>query len=212
MEIIIKEYNVYDFSELSEEAKEIAKQWYLDDDFRPSEFTEIYEQDLQNIFPDSELKLQYSLNYCQGDGLNIYGNLDVNNILNLPASGFCGNEFDDLIGYFTDKEVRTISRYSNECGTEIGLPMNNHYNYCCVDRISLAEEWENDLWWASYKNINKELLQNLEKYVITIIERLCADYEKYGYKFFYEVEDETMEELCDINEWKFLENGTYFAA
>lgn len=90
--------------------------------------------------------------------------------------------------------------------------MNNYYNYCCVDRIDLAEEWENDLWWASYKNINKELLQKLEKYVITIIERLCADYEKYGYKFFYEVEDETMEELCDINEWKFLEDGTYFAA
>lgn len=212
MEIITKEYNVYDFSELSEDAKEKAKQWYLDDDFRPSEFTEIYEQDLQNIFPDSELKLQYSLNYCQGDGLNIYGNLDVNNILNFPASGFCGNEFDDLIGYFTDKEVRTISRYSDECGTKIGLPMNNHYNYCCVDRIGLAEEWENDLWCASYKNINKELLQKLEKYVITIIERLCADYEKYGYKFFYEVEDETMEELCDINEWKFLEDGTYFAA
>lgn len=212
MEIITKEYNVYDFSELSEDAKEKAKQWYLDDDFRPSEFTEIYEQDLQNIFPDSELKLQYSLNYCQGDGLNIYGNLDINNILNLPASGFCGNEFDDLIGYFTDKEVRTISRYSDECRTEISLPMNNHYNYCCVDRIGLAEEWENDLLWASYKNINKELLQKLEKYVITIIERLCADYEEYGYKFFYEVEDETMEELCDINEWKFLEDGTYFAA
>lgn len=212
MEIITKEYNVYDFSELSEDAKEKAKQWYLDNDFRQSVFTGIYEQDLQNIFPDSELKLQYSLNYCQGDGLNIYGNLDVNNILNLPASGFCGNEFDDLIGYFTDKEIRTISRYSDECGTEIGLPMNNHYNYCCVDRIDLAEEWENDLWWASYKNINKELIQKLEKYVITIIERLCADYEKYGYKFFYEVEDETMEELCDINEWKFLEDGTYFAA
>ena len=212
MEIITKEYNVYDFSKLSEDAKEKAKQWYLDDDFRPSEFTEIYEQDLQNIFPDSELKLQYSLNYCQGDGLNIYGNLDVNNILNLPTSGFCGNEFDDLTEYFTDKEVRTISRYSDKCGTIIGLPMNNHYNYCCVDRINLAEEWENDLWWASYKNINKELLQKFEKYVITIIERLCADYEKYGYKFFYEVEDETMEELCDINEWKFLEDGTYFAA
>lgn len=180
MEIITKEYNVYDFFELSEEAKERAKQWYLDDDFRQPEFTEIYEQDLQNIFPDSELKLQYSLSYCQGDGLNIYGNLDVNNILNLPASGFCGNEFEDLIGYFTDKEVRTISRYLGECRKKICLPMNNHYNYCCVDRISLAKEWKNDLWCASYKNINKELLQKLEKYVITIIERLCANYEKYG--------------------------------
>ena len=190
MEIITREYKIYDFSELSEDAKEKAKQWYLDDDFRPSEFTEIYEQDLQNTFPDSELKLQYSLNYCQGDGLNIYGKLDVNNVLSLPASGFCGNEFDNLIGYFTDKEVRTIRRYSDECGTEIILPMNNHYNYCCVDRINLAEDWENNLWWGDYKNINKEVLEKFEKYVITIIERLCTNYEKYGYEFLYEVEDE----------------------
>ena len=60
MEVVTREYKVYNFSELSEDAKEKAKQWYLDDDFRPSEFTEIYEQDLRNIFPDSELKLQYS--------------------------------------------------------------------------------------------------------------------------------------------------------
>lgn len=212
MEIITKEYKVYDFSELSKEAKEAVKQWYLNDDYRPLEFTEIYEQDLQNIFPDSELKLQYSLNYCQGDGLNIYGNLDVNNILNFPVSGFCGNEFEDLIGYFTDKEVRTIIQYSNECGAEICLPMNNHYDYCCVDRIDLAEEWESNLWYANYKNTNKELLKKFEKYIITIIERLCADYEKYGYEFFYEIEDEELCDVCEANEWRFLQDGTYFAA
>lgn len=151
MEVVTREYKIYNFSELSEDAKDKAKQWYLDDDFRPSEFTEIYEQDLRNIFPDSELKLQYSLNYCQGDGLNIYGELNVSNVLNLPKSHFCGDEFNDLIEYFTEKELRTISRYSSECGTDIKLPMNNHYNYYCVDRIDLAEEWENDLWYANYK-------------------------------------------------------------
>ena len=144
--------------------------------------------------------------------MNIYGELNVSNVLNLPKSHFCGDEFNDLIEYFTEKELRTISRYSSECGTDIKLPMNNHYNYCCVDRIDLAEEWENDLWYANYKNVNKELLQKLEKYVITIIERLCADYEKYGYEFFYEVDDETMEEACEANEWKFLEDGTFFVA
>lgn len=114
MEVVTREYKIYNFSELSEDAKDKAKQWYLDDDFRPSEFTEIYEQDLRNIFPDSELKLQYSLNYCQGDGLNIYGELNVSNVLNLPKSHFCGDEFNDLIEYFTEKELRTISRYSSE--------------------------------------------------------------------------------------------------
>ena len=31
MKIITQEYKVYDFSELSENAKEKAKQWYLDE-------------------------------------------------------------------------------------------------------------------------------------------------------------------------------------
>lgn len=211
MEIIKREYKVYEYKELGEKAKEVVKQWYLDDDFRSSEFTEIYEQDLRNIFPDSKLNLQYSLNYCQGYGLNIYGELNVDNILNLPLSHFCGDEFNDLVEYFTEKELRTIHKYSSECGMDLKLPMNNYYNYCCVDRIDLAEEWENDLWYANYKNVNKQLLQKFEKYVITIIERLCADYEKYGYEFFYEVEDEYLCDVCDANEWRFLEDGEYFS-
>lgn len=212
MEIITREYKVYDYSELSEDAKEKAKQWYLDDGSKPQEFKEIYEQDLWNIFPDSDLKLQFSLSCCQGDGLNIYGKLNVNDILNLPKSGVYGDKFNDLLNYFTENEIRTIHRYSDECGMDIKLPKNNHYNYCCVDGIDLAGKWENYLWCANYENINKILLQKFEKYVITIIERLCADYEKYGYEFLYEVDDETMEEICEANEWKFLEDGSFFAA
>lgn len=33
MEVVTREYKVYNFSELSEDAKEKVKQWYLDDDF-----------------------------------------------------------------------------------------------------------------------------------------------------------------------------------
>lgn len=36
-----KTYEVYAFSELSEEAKETAKRWYLDDEFRCQELTSI---------------------------------------------------------------------------------------------------------------------------------------------------------------------------
>ena len=35
MEIITREYKVYNYSELSAKAKEKVKQWYLDDGFRP---------------------------------------------------------------------------------------------------------------------------------------------------------------------------------
>lgn len=213
MRTITETYNVYRYDELSDDAKEKVKQWYLDDDFRPYEFTEIYEQDLQNILPDSELKLQYSLNYCQGDGLNIYGELNINNILNLPTSHFCGDEFDDMIGYFTEKEIKTIQCYMREVGNEIKLPQNNHYCYCIVDRIDFVDDWFYELEdYSHFRNINRDVLEKLEKYVIIVMERLCSDYEKYGYDFFYNVDDEVIEETCEANEWEFLEDGTFYAA
>ena len=84
MQQLIKIYNVYSYSELSNEAKEKAKEDYLNDYCRSEALTEIYMEDLKNIFPNSDLKIQWSLNGCQGDGVNIYGNLNINDIFNLP--------------------------------------------------------------------------------------------------------------------------------
>lgn len=74
-EIIIPERRiyVYSYAELSEESKGTAKQFYLDGQ-EPETFQDIYEEDLKNLFPRSDLKIEFSLNGCQGDGLNIYRN------------------------------------------------------------------------------------------------------------------------------------------
>ena len=67
MQQLIKIYNVYSYSELSDEAKEKAKEDYLNDYCRSEALTDIYMEDLKNIFPNSDLKIQWSLNGCQGD-------------------------------------------------------------------------------------------------------------------------------------------------
>ena len=36
---------------------------------------------------------------------------------------------------------------------------------------------------------------------------LCAIYQEDGYKFFYEIDDVELEEICDVNGWEFLEDG-----
>lgn len=61
MEIITREYKVYNYSELSTKAKEKVKQWYLDDELRPQEFEDIYTRDLHYFFGNSDLKMQFSL-------------------------------------------------------------------------------------------------------------------------------------------------------
>ena len=60
MRTVTEVFKVYNYNELSEEAKEKAKQWYLDDDTRTYVFEDIYTEDLHYLFSGSDLKMQFS--------------------------------------------------------------------------------------------------------------------------------------------------------
>ena len=212
MEIITREYKVYNFSELSEEAKDKVKQWYLDDDFRSYDFENIYTEDLRYLFNNSDLKLQFSLSYCQGDGLNIYGKLDLMDVFtairDTEHSGYLFEQYKDL---FSEHEQRTIEAYMEVCGREVELPYNRHYCYCIDDRVDFADDWIESLEYCRYKNIQIDTIIKMEKLVGRMFENLSATYEKYGYDYFYNADDEVVNETCEANGWRFLEDGTFFA-
>ena len=42
------------------------------------------------------------------------------------------------------------------------------------------------------------------------MEKLCSDFKKDGYAYFYEVDDETLAEFCAANDYEFEEDGTVF--
>lgn len=211
MKVITKEYKVYSYSELSEEAKEKAKSWYLEGQ-ESSEFTHIYMEDLRYLFNNSELKLQYSLSYCQGDGLNIYGKLDLTDVISMIKFNKAGETLKEFENILNEKEIKTVEAYMEVCGRCIELPYNNgHYEYCVADRTEFAEDWIENLQYNMYKNIQVDTIRKLEKVIRDMFTALSGKYEEYGYSFFYEVDDETMKEVCEANEWMFLENGKYFA-
>ena len=212
MEIITREYKVYNFSELSEGAKEKVKQWYLDDDFRPCEFENIYTEDLRYLFNNSDLKLQFSLSYCQGDGLNIYGKLDLMDVFTaIRDTEHSGDLFEQYKDLFSEHEQRTIEAYMEVCGREVDLPYNRHYCYCIDDRVDFADDWIESLEYCRYKNIQIDTIRKMEKLVGRMFENLSATYEKYGYDYFYNADDEVVNETCEANGWRFLEDGTFFA-
>lgn len=211
MRTVTETYNVYNYNELSEEAKEKAKQWYLDDTFRTDDFTSMIEKDLQALF-DTKLNVQYSLNYCQGDGLNVYGKIYAESIRECLQKHNGGSQLEQFEDRLTEKEWKRIYHYAKECDG-IELPQNNRYCYCVADRVDIAEDWFYQLEnYSGYANINMETLQKFEKLVIDIFTTLCRGYEEDGYKYFYEVEDEEMTETCEANGWEFLEDGSYYAA
>ena len=212
MEIITREYKVYNFSELSEEAKDKVKQWYLDDDFRSYDFENIYTEDLRYLFNNSDLKLQFSLSYCQGDGLNIYGKLDLMDVFTaIRDTKHSGDLFKQYKDLFSEHEQKTIEAYMEVCGREVELPYNRHYCYCIDDRVDFADDWIESLEYCRYKNIQIDTIRKMEKLVGRMFENLSATYEKYGYDYFYNADDEVVNEACEANGWRFLEDGTFFA-
>lgn len=62
----IKEIKVYKFNELSSEAKEVVKQWWLNN-----------LEELKSEYGIETLKVSFSLGYCQGDGFCMYGEIST---------------------------------------------------------------------------------------------------------------------------------------
>lgn len=199
-------YEVYKYGELTEEAKKRVKNWYLEGQ-EPFIFTEDCKMDLENLFGENDLDVQYSLSYCQGDGFNIYGKVYAESILKCLENHNGGTQLAEFEDVLTEKEKKTILHYAEECGA-IELPMNNRYCYSLADYIDIADDWEYKL--VDYKNINVDLLKKFEKLVREIFETLCGSYEKWGYDYFYEISEEDLEEMCEANGYEFLEDGTIF--
>lgn len=209
MKTVAVEYKVYKYNELSNEAKEKVKQWYLEGQ-EPFIFTEMVNDDLYNLFGKNNLDVQYSLGYCQGDGLNIYGEISAEDIFNCLEKHNGGTQLEKFENMLTEKEKKTILAYAKECNA-IKLPMNNRYCYSLADYIDIAEDWGYDLEnYSGYSNINTEALNKFENLVKGIFTELCRSYENWGYEYFYEIEEEELEEVCEANGYEFLEDGTVF--
>lgn len=208
MRTVAVEYKVYKYNELNDDAKEKVKQWYLEGQ-EPYIFTEDCEMDLENLFGKNNLNVQYSLSYCQGDGFNIYGKVDTQSIFNCLEKHNGGTQLEKFEDVLTDKEKKTILAYAEECG-QIEIPMNNRYCYSLADYIDIADDWETDLVYAGYRDIKFDVLKKFENLVKDIFRTLCRSYEKYGYQYFYEIEEEDLEDCCESNGYEFLEDGTIF--
>ena len=203
-------YNIYQYHELSDDAKQKVKDWYLNDHCRVYMFEEDIMTNLESLFGNAHnMNVQFSLGYCQGDGVNIYGSVSAWEVVDfLKNNKWFANPL-------SDDEMKTILLYAKDTDG-IGLPHNRHYCYCMADSIEFTDEWKEQLEWAIEKgyaavnSINIELINKFNEVVVDIFNCLCEEYETYGYEFFYEINDDEMQELCEINEWEFYEDGTFW--
>ena len=195
MRTITKEVKIYSYSELNEEAKNKVRYDYINN-LDSSIFTEQIIEDLREKGLEN-LRPYYSLNYCQGDGICLYGNIEFDEI----TEGLKNIFYKDfkLSDY---KALKKLKEYSQ-------ISFNHSGRYYHKYSVDIDIYIDGNLSPKSYENHRKvadKLLANIKEWYLN----LCDEYEKQGYDFFYGITDDEMNEYCNAMEYEFLQDGTLF--
>ena len=192
MVTITKKINLYEYNELEKSAKEKAKEQYLNmrSVFDEDIFTQNSMEIIKNYFQFTDgLEIQYSLASCQGDGVNIYGKFDLQNVEGLE---------------WLKSEVDSFELAENRC---------YYYSLKSQTETETVEEIITEFERSSDKEIADWQVMEIRKMVETVFEKLKKaeqEIEEYGYDFFYEVSDEEMAEYADSCGVLYLVDGTEY--
>lgn len=197
-------YDVFTFDELSDQAKETARKEVEERILKKrgnssDMLSDSYKSLLEDLFPNSDLDVQFSLAYCQGDGLNTYGKLKVDDLLNvdLTAYPFNGSGIKPLV----DKDA--IKAVCNKADVaDIALENNHRYYYSLADRIEVVPDYDVEL-----TDKETSLLGELETFARDVMGQINSQLEDDGYNWFYEVTDEDIQEEISSQELEFTEDG-----
>jgi hypothetical protein len=182
---------IYNFNELSQEAKETAIKNFRGEG---EVFLDFFNDDCIQIINErgfkGNIKLQYSLSNCQGDGLSF--GCDYFDSKKLHEI------FREVLGSGKDKTIETILNNSY-------FKLNGNSGRYCYANIG-------DLEYIFDDNINapniEEVVGKVETKLLEIYLKLCSELEKMGYdEIEYQYSDEyVITELIE-REYEFLENG-----
>lgn len=188
---IIRE--VFKFDELSNEAKQKVKEWYLSTQ-EDCIFSDMVEEYLMVDY-GLELEVGYSLGYCQGDGLCLYGEISFDQIRNnetmkkIVFKGFNVSDcraFHELEYYVSHITLTHRGRYYHSNSVDIDI---DYYAGGISDKMD---------------KVVKKILTNVKSWYF----EECYRYEQMGYDYFYEISESDLKDFCESNEYEFYEDGT----
>jgi hypothetical protein len=193
----IIEEKIYKFEELEKTVQEkVIDKWYEEKDY-PLLYSDLkydLKYDEKNIF-DDDFRLYYSLSYCQGDGLRIEGDINLEKALTILFPKMKKKEKMFYIG--------AISIYSNG---------NSRYSYAAKSDIKMNDCFYNDEMES--EEFDKKI-EYFEENILPVIQDhymdLCKSLENQGYSIIdYRMDIEEFTELCEAKNYEFYENGEMF--
>lgn len=212
MEVIKRFF--YTLDELSDKAKEQARMDVLERYHEPTLFYEDLKEVLHGMFPKSKLDVQFSLNSCQGDGLNIYGTLnfaDISEQALTHAIAWINAQkgYGEAEKYKLRQHVTRLAGFYKRQGAETKLESNNRYCYSVTryDDVFSRLIDSSFAYWIMLDKKTEDGTDILAKGVKEAIIALENDWEKEGYDYFTELSDDELQEICENNDLEFTEEG-----
>ena len=205
MRIAVIETKVYEYVELSESAKETARRNVVEEYHNEMTFTEMMEGNLRQDFPSSDLKVEYSLCYCQGDGLNIYGKMAMRDVARIYEIVVCADNLE-----ITKKEYRFIQYLKKGDFPDVRFDSNHRYCYYTDKATDIEDYIVMDMENQYFSNIPYDFIKKIAKVVNEYLCKYCKSFEEEGYEYFYEIDEEEMIVCCEANEIEFTEDGEFY--
>ena len=197
------EFKVYYFEELSEKAKNRAIEDYRRggtwEQWDSENLSEYFKERLMEYGFYNDVQIEFSLGYCQGDGVAFYGGIDF--------SIWLKNHQD----HFTKKELKRLEWLNEECGVELSTTRNSYgYHYSHYNTMNT------NVTYSEYRDFRgsdllDEVLDKVEKLFEDEVVELSRDFESIGYKEIeYRDSNECIIEIILANEYEFMEDGSRY--
>lgn len=216
-------YDVYNFDELSDKAKDKVRS-KLSEVITRDRF-EWLSSDLAESLKacyDIDGDIGYSLGYCQGDGLHF----DSDDLMTAKFYDLMVEVVERKVSSNEDKEVvkQVIKVFYDHRSNLQVYAKHDHYNryeYASKRDINvevLNEDAFKDLAdieavkkWAGCKDGNafKTAIDILTNVVSLAYLKICNDYEAIGYRL-YDISDEDIKDLIESNDYVFHADGEIF--
>lgn len=191
----------FSYDELNEKAKSRVKDWYLDatESITAEEIGRAIMDELEADFPSSKFSVQFSLTSCQGDGLNIFGEVQLFEYLHLWQGD---TDSKEKIGLYLSQSGKETFQFSH--GSRYA------FSRKFIDREEIEYVTE-EIAEGCEVNVDRELVSRFLNELVDYFEKLDSKFEKWGYELLYNIEDDELEETCLANEWFFTEEGSFIA-
>ncbi|GHT54995.1 hypothetical protein FACS189451_00100 [Bacteroidia bacterium] len=190
MKKLVREITAYRYGELEEYAREKARENYLAEEHLPEFFSDDLTAELQEQYGLNHLKTYYSLSYCQGDGLCLYGRINHSELFGngkfkkVAFEGIHYRQIQSVYDVLQGIDFEHCNRYFNA-------------KTVCIDSHFYDDATDRQM------EIIERIAANIQSWYFSF----CREWEKRGYDYFYKISDEEMREICEINDYFFAKGG-----